>query len=236
MNTFALEHHCRYGTKIYAERADLHGGLTIKWPERHCITEAQKLLDFGEFCAWHRGNIWETLNGFGGYDSISIKSATHDGDIAGLAGEQGCLTVALPSGVSHELKLGEVILFHFKCDSAASLRRAQILEISDNNQAFLLNDLDHRSAAWRAASQIVIVDVVNTSESLLTVGSVLVYSSEESKGKPREVEIMDVSGCGRILWARRVGPSFGFCGNHTYVLLVDTITILGIKEKQCSKS
>lgn len=75
INEQPLEHTAHNFTRFTATRCDLCDGVTVEKPEG--ISELRFAQDVAEFAAWHRGNIWEQLNGFSGYDCIrfAIRSA-----------------------------------------------------------------------------------------------------------------------------------------------------------------
>ncbi len=69
--------HCSYNfTRFTAARADLSGGVVVERPAR--LSEAQFAQDVAEFAAWHRGAIWDQLNGFAGYDCLRFDIRTVD--------------------------------------------------------------------------------------------------------------------------------------------------------------
>jgi hypothetical protein len=71
INATPISHTSYYGTTFTADRADLHGGVTVTTRNRD---QLQRLMsDVAEFTAWHRGNIWDQLNGFPGYDCIRFN-------------------------------------------------------------------------------------------------------------------------------------------------------------------
>lgn len=70
-NTSPIGHTCRNGTYFEAARADLAGGVHVRFAEFGKRSD-EALADFAEFGAWHQHNIWPYLNGFGGYDNISF--------------------------------------------------------------------------------------------------------------------------------------------------------------------
>ncbi len=59
-----------FGTEFCAARCDLKGGLTIRG--RKDTSEMQLVRDVGEAFAWHAAQIHPKLNGFSGYDCVSI--------------------------------------------------------------------------------------------------------------------------------------------------------------------
>lgn len=68
INKNPISHTSNYGTKFSAVHADLSDGVTVIRNESTSIEHFA--ADVAEFSAWHRGNIWEQLNGFSGYDCI----------------------------------------------------------------------------------------------------------------------------------------------------------------------
>jgi len=64
------------GMLVFKAQANLMGGVIVEIPE-WMEPEEIGLESFGmavaEFIAWHRGNIWNQLNGFSGYDRIQFK-------------------------------------------------------------------------------------------------------------------------------------------------------------------
>ena len=71
-NTSRIGHMCRNGTYFEAARADLAGGVTVRFSEYGKRSD-EVLADFAEFGAWHCSNIHPHLNGFGGYDNIRFN-------------------------------------------------------------------------------------------------------------------------------------------------------------------
>lgn len=59
-----------FGTQFIAKRCDLNGGLTIRC--RKDVTEMQLVRDVAAAFAWHAAQIHPKLNGFSGYDCVSI--------------------------------------------------------------------------------------------------------------------------------------------------------------------
>jgi acyl carrier protein len=71
INDLPLEHTSSNGTTFKAERCDLKGPVTVSFPSWP-LTEEQKREDFLQFGTWHRGCIFNQLNGFSGYDCITF--------------------------------------------------------------------------------------------------------------------------------------------------------------------
>lgn len=71
INENPISHTSYNGTEFTADRADLRNGVTAAVPDR--IRADQIMTDTAEFAAWHRGQIWEQLNGFSGYDCIRFN-------------------------------------------------------------------------------------------------------------------------------------------------------------------
>ena len=78
LNEKPLEHTSSNGTTFKADRCDLRGGVIIEYPS-YLLTDQQKMDDFLQFGAWHRGEIWQRLNGFSGYDCVQIKTPSNAG-------------------------------------------------------------------------------------------------------------------------------------------------------------
>lgn len=76
INENPLEHTSSNFTRFIANRCDLQDGVKVEKPED--ISELRFAQDVAEFAAWHRGCIFEQLNGFQGYDCI--KFAIHQAE------------------------------------------------------------------------------------------------------------------------------------------------------------
>lgn len=70
INENPIEHIAHNFTRFTAKRADLKGGVEVEKP--YGIPEILFAQDVAEFAAWHRGCIFDQLNGFQGYDCIQF--------------------------------------------------------------------------------------------------------------------------------------------------------------------
>jgi hypothetical protein len=71
MNEKPFEHTGHYGTKLTADRCDFNGGVTITVPPG--LSDENLASDLMEIAAWHAIHVYPHLNGFFGYDWLSIR-------------------------------------------------------------------------------------------------------------------------------------------------------------------
>jgi len=68
-NDTPYEHIGKYGTKIYSDRCDFKNGVVV---EKDADTSEEWVIsDIVECMTYHALAIWQHLNGFSGYDTLS---------------------------------------------------------------------------------------------------------------------------------------------------------------------
>ena len=70
INNQSIQHRSNNGTVFNCSRADLRA--PIEYYFQWSISVSQQMQDVAEFAAWHRGCIWDQLNGFQGYDTLDF--------------------------------------------------------------------------------------------------------------------------------------------------------------------
>lgn len=73
LNDKPYEHHSRNGTKFFASRCDLREGVRVIKPNSQFFTELHFAEDMLEFGAMHRIHMDGRLNGFSGYDCVTLN-------------------------------------------------------------------------------------------------------------------------------------------------------------------
>jgi|GEM_PF-2835905 len=75
LNETSFEHRSRNGVNFVADRCDFRNGVTAKIPQDlpELLNDKEKLMqDVAEMVGYHATNIWERLNGFQGYDTVTF--------------------------------------------------------------------------------------------------------------------------------------------------------------------
>lgn len=85
INENLISHTSRNQTLFLADRADLRHGVCIFKPK--LISQDDLAQDIAEFAAWHRGCIFDQLNGFQGYNNVRYyvqESKSHSDEVVPL--------------------------------------------------------------------------------------------------------------------------------------------------------
>lgn len=69
-NLKPFSHICRYGTYFHCDRSDFN--VPVHYKKQGSAKAEELMSDVAEMISFHALNIWETLDSFNGYDTVTF--------------------------------------------------------------------------------------------------------------------------------------------------------------------